>query len=464
MTKIIDLTGQKYHKLTVLHRVEDRITPGGYKDTMWHCRCDCGNEVDVSSQALRKKHHATKSCGCLCNGGKKGINDLTGRRFGKLLVLERAEDAVTNTNAHPLQYRCLCDCGKEVVVRGSGLISGGTRSCGFCRINEEYQDRVVITEAGRKMVDLTGMVFNRLTVVGHGPDSISKKGIISPRWYCQCSCGNPKLCLVQAASLKSGKAKSCGCQKKDNGLERRKANRFEFREDFVIGYTEAGRPFFIDHDDYDRVKEEFWYETPMGYIATSKRGRHGTTFLHRFIMNPASKKELVDHINHDTFDNRKCNLRLVDHYLSQRNIGPFKNKSGIKGVYLRNGRWTANIKVNHIDHYLGSFDTKEEAAAARKAAEELYYGEYNYDQSIAAVPRIEGIPWAEPIGRFATTSAQDGDAKDSVETVDGVKAADPLIEQVDEKYPAPMPAQTVPMSASAEATEEAPGHQPSACK
>ena len=457
MTKIIDLTGQKYHKLTVLHRVEDRITPGGYKDTMWHCRCDCGNEVDVSSQALRKKHHATKSCGCLCNGGKKGINDLTGRRFGKLLVLERAEDAVTNTNAHPLQYRCLCDCGKEVVVRANSLKTGSATSCGFCRINEEYQDRIVITENKRKMVDLTGLVVNRLTVLGPGPDyNPPSGGPAIHRWYCRCECGN--ITLVQAAALKSGKAKSCGCIRKDNGLERRKSNRFEFREDFVIGYTEAGRPFFIDHDDFDRVKEEFWYESPMGYIVCSPRDREGTVFLHRFIMNPASKKELVDHINHDTFDNRKCNLRIVDHYQSQRNIGPFKNKSGIKGVYLKKGRWVANIKVNHIDHYLGSFDTKEEAAAARKAAEEQFFGEYNYDQSIDAVPRIEGIPWAEPIGRFATTSsAHDGDVKDSVETVDGVKIAAPLIDVVvqvdkigDEADDTLMPA------------EEAPGHQPSA--
>lgn len=84
-----------------------------------------------------------------------------------------------------------------------------------------------------------------------------------------------------------------------------------------------------------------------------------------------------------------------------RNIGPYKNKSGIKGVYLRKGRWTANIKVNKVDHYLGSFDTKKEAAEARREAEEKYFGEYNYSQSIAAIPRIEGIPWAEPIGRFA---------------------------------------------------------------
>lgn len=454
MTKIIDLTGQKYHMLTVLYRVEDRITPSGYKETMWHCRCDCGNEVDVSSHALRKKVRPTKSCGCLCNGGKKGINDLTGRRFGKLLVLERAEDAVTNTNAHPLQYRCLCDCGRETVVRGTCLISGSTKSCGFCRINEEFHDRIVITENKRKMVDLTGLVVNRLTVLGPGPDyNPPGGGPAIHRWYCRCECGN--ITLVQAAALMNGKTKSCGCIRKDNGLTRRKSNRFEFRDDFVIMYTEAGRPFFIDPDDFDRVKEEFWYESPMGYIVTSKRGRHGTTFLHRFIMNPASKKELVDHINHDKFDNRKCNLRLVNTYQSQRNIGPFKNKSGIKGLYLRNGRWTANIKVDKVDHYLGSFDTKEEAAAARKAAEERFFGEYNYDRTIAAVPRIEGIPWAEPVGRFARVATDT--AVDSAGSVDD---DDPLIDvvaQVDEIDPAPMT--TMPMPAP---TKEAPGHQPSA--
>lgn len=57
MGKFIDLTGQKFGRLTALRRVENKS-----KHTMWLCRCDCGNEVAVDGGNLRKG--LTKSCGC----------------------------------------------------------------------------------------------------------------------------------------------------------------------------------------------------------------------------------------------------------------------------------------------------------------------------------------------------------------------------------------------------------------
>lgn len=180
----------------------------------------------------------------------------------------------------------------------------------------------------------------------------------------------------------------------------------------MIGYTDSGRPFFFDKADYDRVKEQFWTETPRGYIMTAWRGEGDkqSVFLHRFIME-AKDGEIVDHINHDTFDNRRCNLRIVDHYESQRNIGLSKaNTSGYKGVSLKNGRWCAAIRYNKQEHHLGSFDTPEEAAEARRKAEIELYGEHSYEQSIAAVPRIEGIPWAEPI-RYYANKDKKGDSE-----------------------------------------------------
>ena len=53
-------------------------------------------------------------------------NDLTGQRFGRLLVLERAE----TVTEHRTVYKCLCDCGNEVIVRSDSLTSGRTQSCG----------------------------------------------------------------------------------------------------------------------------------------------------------------------------------------------------------------------------------------------------------------------------------------------------------------------------------------------
>lgn len=55
----IDLTGQKFERLTVVKRAKGYIGKGSY----WHCKCDCGNEIIVRAQSL--KDGQTKSCGCL---------------------------------------------------------------------------------------------------------------------------------------------------------------------------------------------------------------------------------------------------------------------------------------------------------------------------------------------------------------------------------------------------------------
>lgn len=86
----------------------------------------------------------------------------------------------------------------------------------------------------------------------------------------------------------------------------------------------------------------------------------------------------VDHINHDRSDNRLENLRVVSHAANMRNLSLRNtNKTGVTGViveYTPKGtkRYRANIRYNYKKIYLGNYDTLEEAAAARKAAEKLY--------------------------------------------------------------------------------------------
>lgn len=58
MPKLINEIGNKYGKLTVLERAKTKK-----KGVYWHCRCECGNEVDVLGTSLRNGN--TKSCGCL---------------------------------------------------------------------------------------------------------------------------------------------------------------------------------------------------------------------------------------------------------------------------------------------------------------------------------------------------------------------------------------------------------------
>ncbi len=88
-------------------------------------RCDsCGDVRKARHRSLKRTgHHNCLKC-CLAKAGK--YNDLTGKRFARLVVAGR--------NGRSKQYKaewvCICDCGKEIVVVGSALISGNTKSCG----------------------------------------------------------------------------------------------------------------------------------------------------------------------------------------------------------------------------------------------------------------------------------------------------------------------------------------------
>lgn len=83
---------------------------------------------------------------------------------------------------------------------------------------------------------------------------------------------------------------------------------------------------------------------------------------------------MIDHINGDKEDNRLINLRECDHRTNGRNCKrSVKNTSGITGVRMdkRIQKWVAEIKIDGTGRHLGSFDTIEEAAAARKGAEKV---------------------------------------------------------------------------------------------
>lgn len=56
--------------------------------------------------------------------------DLTGKRFGRLTVIKRADDAVRPSGYKEVQWHCKCDCGNFTTVTGKRLRSGNTKSCG----------------------------------------------------------------------------------------------------------------------------------------------------------------------------------------------------------------------------------------------------------------------------------------------------------------------------------------------
>ena len=87
-------------------------------------------------------------------------------------------------------------------------------------------------------------------------------------------------------------------------------------------------------------------------------------FLHRFILNYCGDKD-IDHINRNGLDNRKYNLRIINHSDNIRNQS--ECRKGIKRV--KSGKYQASITKNYKCIYLGTFDTYESALEARIRAE-----------------------------------------------------------------------------------------------
>lgn len=57
-------------------------------------------------------------------------NSLVGERFGRLVVIERVDDAINPNGKRSIRYRCKCDCGNEKIIRKCHLVSGKILSCG----------------------------------------------------------------------------------------------------------------------------------------------------------------------------------------------------------------------------------------------------------------------------------------------------------------------------------------------
>ncbi|MBQ0014704.1 MAG: hypothetical protein KBS82_05200 [Oscillospiraceae bacterium] len=155
MTRLIDLTGQKFGRLTVLERAP---STGGQAE--WICKCDCGNIKKVKGQHLRSG--AIVSCGCYNREAtsKARTVDLTGRRFGKLSVIEYAG----SKNGRAV-WRCMCDCGNIVDVYSSYLQTGDTKSCGCIMsyrevmIEEYLKEHNILYEKQYTFPDLRGKKY-----------------------------------------------------------------------------------------------------------------------------------------------------------------------------------------------------------------------------------------------------------------------------------------------------------------
>ena len=135
----------------------------------------------------------------------------------------------------------------------------------------------------------------------------------------------------------------------------------------------------IDLEDIDKCKIYKWHLS-NGYVYNDKIGR-----LHRFIMNP-SDDMVVDHINRNPLDNKKCNLRVCTQQQNTMNNSlQSNNSSGFSGVMFcnRDNKWIASIGFNGKNKRK-NFSNKSDAIRCRIALEIKYYKEYMSHYQILA--------------------------------------------------------------------------------
>lgn len=177
-----------------------------------------GHLTVIEEAGIDSSNHKLWKCRCDCgkeiiargsrlrNGEKQdcgcvrkhGFIDETGNRYGRLLVLE-VDNTPRNIKSRNIYWKCQCDCGNIVSVSAGALRKGDTKSCG-CYSTEINSQAFTVPEIGNR--------YGKLTVISQHifPNNYRKAW-----WDCKCDCGN--IVTVKGTYLRCGDTKSCGCLK-----------------------------------------------------------------------------------------------------------------------------------------------------------------------------------------------------------------------------------------------------------
>lgn len=227
-----------------------------------------------------------------------------------------------------------------------------------------------------------GKQFNKLTVVSYEKDGDYTY------FNCDCECGGKKRTI--ASNVIYGKTTSCGCVQREKAiLSHKKYNKYDLSGEYGIVWTsDTNEKFYFDLEDYDLIKDYCWSTTDSSYLRANDLLPFSRKHIrmHRLVMDKLDNDNLViDHINHNVKDNRKCNLRICEETDNGKNKTLLSsNTSGVTGVSFNKkyGKYEAYITIKYKRKNLGYYEKIEAATKARKDAEEKYFGEFSYDNSM----------------------------------------------------------------------------------
>jgi HNH endonuclease len=146
-----------------------------------------------------------------------------------------------------------------------------------------------------------------------------------------------------------------------------------------------GQACLVSVEDFDKVSARRWHarhdNSGKFYACRAgvrEDGRKTKFDMHRELLSPPAGYQ-VDHINGNSLDNRRENLRIATASENGRNRGPNKNNTtGIKGVSLIKGKFVAQLTLHRKNRIIGRFPTLEAAGKAVKSATARLHGEFGY--------------------------------------------------------------------------------------
>ena len=278
------------------------------------------------------------------------ILDLTGQRFGKLVVLGRIDADKVDTSAYigeisnDVMYLCRCDCGYGIILPGSVLSTGYKTDCG-CALTF-------------KGMDLRGMRFGKLTVMGLSSEIRGKDRM----WICKCDCGNTH--LARGHQLKSGEITTCGCsrQKLKDIIGEKRGHLT------AIGYTDKrdsrGSAIYIWQCDCGNTVER-------AIQSVHNNGSAQCPECQRKV-----KQRQAEDIRNRIERDPDTNLSITALNSIREGVPTASSSTGVRGVsyHQGKGKYKISARENGKQVYLGDYDTLEEAKVVREAFVRRVYG------------------------------------------------------------------------------------------